>query len=126
MFQERLIYFPLGDVPPPSQVGLTHVDEVRLPTADGLTLNGWFIRSGSSAPASTVVVFNGNAGNRAYRAPLATALQEHGVQVLLFDYRGYGGNESPPTEAGFRADACAVRSYVVGRGDVDAARLIYF
>ena len=45
MFQERLIYFPLGDVPPPSQVGLTHVEEVRFPTADGLTLNGWFIRS---------------------------------------------------------------------------------
>ncbi len=126
MFQDRLIYFPLGDVPPPGQVGLTHVEEVRLPTADGLTLNGWFIGSASSARASTVVVFNGNAGNRAYRAPLATALQEHGVQVLLFDYRGYGGNEGTPTEAGLRADARAVHSYVVGRSDVDAARLIYF
>ncbi len=126
MFQERLIYFPLGDVPPPSQVGLTHVEEVRFPTADGLTLNGWFIRSASSAPTSTVVVFNGNAGHRAYRAPLAKALQEHGVQVLLFDYRGYGDNEGTPTEAGLRADARAVRRYVVSRGDVDAARLIYF
>lgn len=126
MFQQRLIYFPLGDVPPPSRVGLTHVEEVRLPTADGLMLNGWFLRSGSSVPGSTVVVFNGNAGNRAYRAPLATALQEHGVQVLLFDYRGYGGNEGTPTEAGLRADARAVRSYVVGRSDVDADRLIYF
>ncbi len=99
---------------------------MQFPTADGLTLNGWFIRSASSAPASTVVVFNGNAGNRAYRAPLATALQDQGVQVFLFDYRGYGGNEGTPTEAGLRADARAAHTYVVGRGDVDAARLIYF
>ena len=126
MFQRRLIYFPSGDVPAPSQVGLTHVEEVQFPTADGLTLNGWFIKSTASVPASTVVVFNGNAGHRAYRAPLAIALQEHGVQVLLFDYRGYGDNEGTPTEAGLRADARAVRSYVVGRGDVDAARLVYF
>ena len=126
MIQRRLIYFPLGDVPAPSQVGLTLVEEVQFPTADGLTLNGWFIRSASSAPASTVVVFNGNAGNRAYRAPLATALQDQGVQVFLFDYRGYGGNEGTPTETGLRADARAAHTYVVGRGDVDAARLIYF
>ena len=116
MIQRRLIYFPLGDVPAPSQVGLTLVEEVQFPTADGLTHNGWFIRSASSAPASTVVVFNGNAGNRAYRAPLATALQDQGVQVFLFDYRGYGGNEGTPTETGLRADARAAHTYVVGRG----------
>ena len=125
MFQGRLVYFPLGDVPAPSEVGLTHVEEVEFPTADGLTLNGWFVRSTPSPPAFTVVVFNGNAGNRAYRAPLAASLQEQGVRVLLFDYRGYGGNEGTPTEAGLRADARAARTYVLGRGDVDASRLIY-
>ena len=126
MFQRTLIYFPLGDVPGPGEVGLTQAEVVTFPTADGLTLRGWFVPSSSSPPAHTVLVLNGNAGNRAYRAPLAASLQQQGVQVLLFDYRGYGDNEGTPTEAGLKADAQAAHRYLAERGDVDASRLIYF
>ena len=80
MFQRTLIYFPFGDVPTPSEVGLTQVEEVEFPTADGLRLDGWFVRTASSSPAFTVVVFNGNAGNRAHRAPLAASLQQQGFR----------------------------------------------
>jgi uncharacterized protein len=73
-----------------------------------------------------VVVFNGNAGNRSYRAPLASALQARGHAVLLFDYRGYGGNPGTPTESGLKEDARAARAYVVGRPDVDRERVVYF
>ena len=125
-FQRALIYFPVGDVPGPSEVGLTRADVVTFPTADGLTLSGWFVPSSPSPSSFTVLVLNGNGGNRAYRAPLAVSLQRHGVQALLFDYRGYGGNEGKPTEAGLRADARAARSYLLERGDVDPSRLIYF
>jgi fermentation-respiration switch protein FrsA (DUF1100 family) len=103
------------------------------PTADGLTLHGWFFpatpSSSSSAPSPsrfTIVVFNGNAGNRSYRAPLAAALQARGHAVLLFDYRGYGGNPGTPTESGLREDARAARAFVVGRADVDRERIAYF
>ena len=126
MFQRTLIYFPFGEAPGPRDVGLTQAEVVAFPTADGLTLHGWFVPSSGSPPAHTVLVFNGNAGNRAYRAPLAAALERQGLQVLLFDYRGYGGNEGKPTEAGLRADAQAAYSYLLERGDVDASRLIYF
>lgn len=126
MFQRTLIYFPFGDAPGPRDVGLAQAEVVSFPTADGLTLRGWFIPSSGSPPTYTVLVFNGNAGNRAYRAPLAASLQQQGLQVLLFDYRGYGGNEGKPTEVGLRADAQAARSYLVERDDVDASRLVYF
>ena len=126
MFQRTLIYFPFGDVPGPRAVGLTQAEVVTFPTADGLTLRGWFVPSSSSPPAYTVLVLNGNADNRTYRAPLATLLQGQGLQVLLFDYRGYGDNEGKPTEAGLRADAQTARRYLVERGDVDASRLICF
>ncbi len=72
----------------------------------------------------TVIVFNGNAGNRAFRAPLAAALAEHGISVLLFDYRGYGGNPGSPSEEGLAADARAARRYVAGRAGSD--RIVYF
>ena len=123
--QRRLMYFPDGRVPAPRQVGLAGVESVRFPTADGLELAGWFVPAGAQANA-TVLVFNGNAGNRAYRAPLAAALAAHGLNVLLFDYRGYGGNSGSPTETGLAADARAARAYLADRPDVDAARLVYF
>src|SRR5437762_3386597 len=77
--QRRLIYFPTADVPTPWEIGLSDVEPVTFVTSDGLTLSGWFVASSSPAPRITVLVFNGNAGNRAYRAPLAAALHRHGM-----------------------------------------------
>ena len=73
-----------------------------------------------------MIVFNGNAGNRAYRAPLAAALRSHGFSVLLFDYRGFGDSGGSPTEPGLYDDARAVRRYLASRSDVRADRLVYF
>jgi fermentation-respiration switch protein FrsA (DUF1100 family) len=73
-----------------------------------------------------VLLFNGNAGHREYRAPLGAALRRHGLNVLLTDYRGYGGNAGTPTEEGLAADARAARAYALGRRDVDATRVTYF
>ena len=125
-FQRTLIYSPFDHVPSPSDVGLAEVEMVTFPTADGLVLSGWFVSSRSVAVSGTVIVFNGNAANRAYRAPLAAALRDYGYQVLLFDYRGYGGNGGAPTERGLMADARAARAYLLGRADVDTSRLVYY
>jgi fermentation-respiration switch protein FrsA (DUF1100 family) len=125
--QRRLMYFPTGDVPTPGDIGLSNVEPVTFETTDGLVLNGWFVAaSGPPSPRITVLVFNGNAGNRAHRAPVAAALQRHGLQVLLVDYRAYGGNPGTPTENGLAADSRAARAYLAGRPDVDVSRIVYF
>ena len=123
--QRRLIYFPFGAVPEPSAIGLKGATSVRFTTADGLTLNGWFVAH-TPTPRFTVIVFNGNGGNRAMRAVLAKALAEEELGVLLFDYRGYGGNPGSPTEDGLKEDARAALKHVLGRGDVDPKRVVYF
>ena len=123
--QRRLIYFPFGTVPEPSAIGLKGTTTVKFTTADGLTLNGWFVAY-TRTPRFTVIVFNGNGGNRAMRGELAKALAEEDLGVLLFDYRGYGGNPGSPTEAGLKEDARAALKYVLSRGDVDAKRVVYF
>ncbi len=94
--QRRLIYFSFGAVPDPAAIGLERAMPVSFSTADGLTLNGWFVTR-TATPDFTVIVFNGNAGNRAFRAPLADALARANLAVLLFDYRGFGGNPGAPT-----------------------------
>lgn len=124
--QRRLMYFPHADVPPPSAVGLSDVEQVTFTTHDGVTLHGWFVPASQSPARATLLVCNGNAGNRAYRADLARAFRSDGVAVLLFDYRGYGDSAGSPDERGLALDARAARRYLLSRADVDAARIVYF
>jgi len=104
--QRRLIYFP-GRAVPPVEAVLPGWSEVELETDDGLALGGWFALPDKDEPV--VVVFNGNAGTRAGRARLGAKLVERGTGVLLWDYRGYGGNSGRPTEHGLARDARAAR-----------------
>ena len=123
--QRRMMYFPFGEPPSPARAGLADAELVTFATSDGLTLAGWFVPARES-PTCTVIVFNGNAGNRAFRAPLAAALAARGFSVLLFDYRGFGGNPGTPTEDGLARDARAARAYVASRQEVDPSRIAYF
>ena len=123
-FQRRLIYFP-SQVVPPATTLLPASQEVAFDTGDGLRLSAWFVPAAGHTSGMTVLVCNGNGGNRASRAPLAAALSRAGLAVLLFDYRGYGGNPGTPTETGLLTDARAARAYLASRDDVDPARLIY-
>lgn len=123
--QRRLMYFPFGQVPDPVATGLKGATAVTFNSRDGLALTGWFITT-TPTPRFTVIVFNGNAGNRAHRVPLAQAFAAEGLAVLLLDYRGFGGNPGSPTEAGLNADARGALNYLLRRSDVDAKRLVYF
>jgi len=126
LFQRHLIYLPSGDVVPAASAGLPRAQSISIKTEDGLDLAGWFVPSAKSDFDYTAIVFNGNAGNRAYRAPLAAALARHGLATLLFDYRGFGGNAGSPSEDGLARDARAARDYLTTRPDVDPQRIVYF
>ena len=78
------------------------------------------------AEGITVLVASGNAGDRSLRAPLAQALAAKGMAVLLFDYRGYGGNPGRPSEAGLARDARAAYRFLVGEVGVPADRILYY
>ena len=124
--QRRLIYFPYAGVAPAASLGLPRAENVRFTTDDSVTINGWFVPAESSPARFTVVMFNGNAGHRGMRAPVASALARHGVATLLFDYRGYGDNAGSPSEDGLAQDARAARAYITTRTYVDTGRVVFF
>lgn len=124
--QRWLIYFPDSRLPPLRALDLPTATSVAFTTGDDLRLEGWFVGPQAAPTGQTVIVFNGNAGNRADRAPLAAALARAGHAVLLFDYRGYGGNPGLPSESGLLRDARAALEAVLGRDDVDPDRVVYF
>jgi len=135
-FQRRLLYFPAPRTVPPAGSVLPRAgaEEMAFDTADGVRLRGWFVPAaarrglgtGAGASGPAVLVCNGNGGNRSMRAPLAAALARMGLHVLLFDYRGYGGNPGHPTEEGLAADTRAALDHLAARPEVDPARVVYF
>ncbi|MCA1671404.1 MAG: alpha/beta hydrolase [Actinobacteria bacterium] len=124
--QRRLIYFPEPSSVPPVSGVLPGASEVRLRTSDGLELGAWLVPAAGSGRDVTVLVANGNAGDRSFRAPLAAALSRAGLAVLLFDYRGYGGNPGSPSEAGLALDVRAAHRYLTQDRGVPPGRLVYF
>jgi pimeloyl-ACP methyl ester carboxylesterase len=99
--------------------------DVRLHTEDGLELGAWHVPADEPRREVTVLVANGNGGDRSLRVPLAEALAKEGLDVLLFDYRGYGGNPGAPSEEGLALDVRAARAFLEESG-VRPERLLYF
>jgi len=125
VFQRSLIYLPSQDPVPPAHEVIDGARDVILETSDGLDLHAWFIPAGASGNGFTVLVANGNAGDRSLRSPLARALAERGFAILLFDYRGYGGNPGSPSEEGLARDARAAYRFLIARGVPDE-RVLYY
>ena len=124
--QRRLIYFPFPAQVPRAEAVVANAREVTLRTVDGLALGAWLVEPGEPDRGVAVLVANGNAGNRSLRAPLARALASAGLAVLLFDYRGYGGNPGRPSEQGLARDVRAAHRFLVEEAEVDPARLLYY
>jgi pimeloyl-ACP methyl ester carboxylesterase len=125
VFQRRLIYLPSTGAVPSAASMLAGARDVQLMTSDGLQLGAWYIPARRQADTFTVLVANGNAGDRSLRAPLARALVNQGFGVLLFDYRGYGGNPGSPSEEGLARDVRAAHRFLTDEG-VPGERLLYY
>ena len=126
--QRGMIYFPSSGAPS-SALLPDDAEAIELRTADGLRLGAWFLPATDGSMLErgpAVLVFNGNAGNRSHRLPLAVALAARGYAVLLFDYRGYAGNAGSPSEEGLLADARAAVDALAARAEVDPERVAYF
>lgn len=128
--QRSLIYYPEpGPLPHASDL-LPGGRDVVLRTEDGLRLGAWHFpaRGTGGLPegdAPTVLFAPGNGGNRWGRTPFAERITDAGINVLLLDYRGYGGNPGSPSESGLAQDARAAYDYLTGELDVPASRLLY-
>ena len=107
LFQTRMVYFPqVGSeiAVTPKAHGLSF-EAVGLPTEDGEKLAAWWVPH--EAPAGTVLMFHGNAGNISHRIDYLAMLHRLGYSTLIVDYRGYGESTGSPSEEGTYRDAQA-------------------
>lgn len=126
--ETRLLYAPgvRRLVPPPPSLA---AERVRIPSTDDLTLVAWIIRA--RPPDSTgrwLLICHGNAGNLsdAGRPDHYAGLRALGLNLLAFDYRGYGESDGEPTEPGLYADADAAYRYLRDTLGIPPGRIVLF
>jgi len=120
--QSGFIYHPDRNLAAtPGAINLAY-EEVRFPAADGTKLHGWWIPSRESRGA--VIHCHGNAGNISHRLGIIEIFNSMGLDVLVFDYRGYGLSEGTPTEKGTYADAEGAWRYLADVKGISRERII--
>jgi hypothetical protein len=122
--QPAMIFFPTSElVETPASWGLQY-EETMLQTSDGVKLHGWFIpHQGTSR---TLLFFHGNAGNISHRRDSVMIFHRLGLNILIFDYRGYGQSQGRLSEAGLYLDARAAWNYLRQEKGLGREQIILF
>ena len=122
-FEWKMLYFPRAEIEAtPALLGL-RFEDITFMAEDGVKLNGWWLPH--ERARGTVLHCHGNAGNLGHRVELAQRLHQLGVNVFLFDYRGYGQSAGWPSENGLARDARAAYEFVRAQyGDTEQPPLL--
>jgi uncharacterized protein len=127
LFQSRLIFLPdiagRDLIHTPDRVGLAYED-VTLETPDGERLHGWWLPH--PQPRATLLFQHGNAGNISHRLDSLMIFHELGLNVLIYDYRGYGQSTGRPSEAGVYTDARAAWDWLVSVQEQAPENIVLF
>lgn len=125
----QLLYHPAAAVTrTPASAGVAF-DAVGFAANDAGTprLAGWWIAAAPDAGFSrlTVLYFHGQNGNLGDTVDALVRLHAAGVNVLAFDYRGYGQSQFVrPSEAHWRQDAEWALQYLTGTRHIASGAIV--
>ncbi len=125
--QSRLLYYP--DFPTrlieatPAEFGLSF-ENVQLTAGDGTRLHAWFVPA--TSPRGTLLFSHGNAGNISHRLDSIRQFNSLGLNVLIYDYRGFGKSEGKPSETGTYLDVKAAWDYLLDERRIAPQQVIIF
>ncbi|HHJ20674.1 MAG TPA: alpha/beta hydrolase [Gammaproteobacteria bacterium] len=122
--QPSMTFFPYATLDQtPAEWGVAYED-VFLDTADDVRLHGWYIPRHDSR--QVLLFFHGNAGNISHRGASVEIFHQLGLNVFIFDYRGYGKSQGKPDENGLYEDARAAWRYLTNERKFDQKDIILF
>jgi len=118
------VFFPSREMAITPSVLEMPWEDIYFKTRDRITLNGWLFKNPKAV--STLIFAHGNAGNMSDRLFKIKFFHGLGLNVFIFDYRGYGKSEGKPSEAGVYLDAQGAYDYLQARGDIDMKHIILY
>ncbi|MBC7896185.1 MAG: hypothetical protein H7066_12290, partial [Cytophagaceae bacterium] len=107
--ERELVFHPAerAVAAPPAALALRE-RSVAYPSGDGTTLRAWVVPgTGPDSVGYWMLICHGNYGNIGYgdRPAFYASARDLGLNLLAFDYRGFGESEGSPEEQGLYADA---------------------
>ena len=112
VFEHRLIFYPDRQM---AGRPAGPFEDVFFEALDGTRLHAWWLPAPDARRA--LIVSHGNAGNISHRAQAGEFFRdEFGINVLMYDYRGYGRSEGAPSEQGTYSDIRGAYEHVRSRG----------
>ena len=123
-FVEKQVFFPDKTiVQTPADYDLPFED-IWFTSSDSIRLHGWLI---PASPSNHILLFcHGNAGNISHRLDNVRLLNQRGISVFIFDYRGYGRSDGSISEKGFYLDSEAANEVARKWAETHKAKLIVF
>ncbi len=122
--QRRYIYYPTRDVyTNPLEHDLAY-DDVKLTTGDNGAIAAWFVPASSAR--ATLLFCHGNGGNIADCMFSVQAFHDLGLNVLIFDYQGYGNSTGKPSEQGMYHDVKTAWDYLTIERKIPSGKIIVF
>jgi fermentation-respiration switch protein FrsA (DUF1100 family) len=122
--ENRIIYYPYKFPEGYWNPEGAPVEDVAFRAEDGTALHGWYVPAEN--PRATLLWFHGNAGNITHRWDNLLRLRELGLNIFIFDYRGYGKSEGSPDEKGIALDSAAAYQWLVKEKGASPDRLFLF
>lgn len=108
---EQDVFMPKPSVTPSTfDVEGVQLEEFALAVDDSVRLNAWHLTQPEAR--GTVLFFGGNGFYLVQSLGYIQALTAHPVNVVMFDYRGYGQSEGSPGVEAFKRDAEAAYRHV--------------
>ncbi len=121
-FQHRKVYKP-SPLPPAVHHDL-HLEDIQFPSKNGAQLHGWWLPH--ARPKGSILFCHGNKGNLTTQVDALEKLQTLQMNILAFDYQGYGESEGSPSEKALLGDGRAAYDYLVREKGEDPSRILIF
>jgi len=97
-------------------------DTVTFKSGDSLALNGWFIQHPQAR--GTVLYCGGNGFVMVTSYHIIRSIIEQRVNLLVFDYRGYGENPGKPSVTGLQLDAIGAYEFLTEERNISPDSLV--
>ncbi len=116
----------------PSSLGISY-DSLNIPTANSERLTAWLCHPARKQSDQVIILAESDAGNMSDELDMAQALVKNlGIEVLLFDYRGFGTSDSIAIDTDFIAlpafayDLHSVVTYVRKKLQPDSSKIVLY
>ena len=117
---QSLFFWPTNDmVDSPQRFGFDYKD-VEFYAKDNTLLHGWYLPAKTAQDVKGTIYFlHGNGGNLSYHIANLYWLTQHGWNIFVIDYRGYGWSQGEPDFESVMQDAVAGYRWLQAHGDTN-------